>query len=105
MASWPPLRLALLAQVLGLAYASSLSCTSGFVPLAISTSNQRFNLTKFESELDVSNYFRQSVSVGSNLTAQITLPGVDRINATYDLWTKTCVPKNWNGVVEILVHG
>lgn len=107
MVSWlsqPMLSVALL-SAFGTAHAASLSCTTGFVPLSISANNQRFNVSSFKTQLDVSNYFRETVIVGSNLTSEITLPGFNHINATYNIWTKTCIPKNWNGVVEVLVHG
>lgn len=98
-----------LAPLLAFAYllhvAHAVSCTSGFVPLSISAQNQNFNVSAFQTQLQVADFFRQALIVGSNLTSQITLPGVNHIQATYNNWTKTCIPSNWNGVVEILVHG
>lgn len=95
----------ILLSAFGIAQAASSSCTTRLVPLSISANNQRFNVSAFKTQLDVSNYFRETVIVGSNLTSEITLPGLNHINATYNIWTKTCIPQNWNGVVEILVHG
>lgn len=85
------------------------SSTTALVPITVKAPTQLFrNLKAPKSQLEVANFVRESFIANSNASAQVTIPGaagVKNISATWNVFTKVYIPKTWNGVVQILVHG
>ncbi|KAF8305192.1 hypothetical protein DL93DRAFT_2183040 [Clavulina sp. PMI_390] len=89
------------------ATSSSYTCTEAYVPITATAQNIRFDATAPKTQLELAAIISASVAVNSNFTTDT----IDKknpnqtISGTWKLYTKRCIPKKWNGNVQVLVHG
>ncbi|THU77577.1 alpha/beta-hydrolase, partial [Dendrothele bispora CBS 962.96] len=84
----------------------SYSCSEFSVPLTVSASTVKLNLTAPQNQIELTGLVADLSHLNATIGDKVTV-GRATVNATYDIWSQLCVPDDFtpDGILEFTIHG
>ncbi|THV04597.1 alpha/beta-hydrolase, partial [Dendrothele bispora CBS 962.96] len=82
------------------------SCSEFSVPITVSASTVKLNLTAPQSQIELTGLVADISHLNATIGNEVTV-GPATVNATYDIWSQLCVPDDFapDGILEFAIHG